>query len=98
MTAKLNDELQRALKEDGEGPLEVVDPETSKVYVFIARDQFDRLKPLFEPEPMTHEEQRELLRQAGKRAGWDDSEMDVYDRLVSSRGCCSPQPCSARTS
>ena len=80
MVAKLNDELQRALKEHGEGPIEVVDPETSKFYVLVARDQYERLRPLFEAEPMTQQEQRELLRQAGKRAGWDDSEMDDYDR------------------
>jgi hypothetical protein len=47
--------------------------------VLVSQDQYDRLRPLFENEPFTLEEQRELLRAAGRRAGWDDAEMDAYD-------------------
>jgi hypothetical protein len=79
MTAKLNEELQRALQQRGDGPVEVVDPGTSKIYVIIAREQYERLKPLFEEDPLSKEEQRALLRRAGERAGWDDPEMDAYD-------------------
>lgn len=77
---KLNEEQRQALKERGDGPVEVVDPGTSKVYVLIAREQYERLKPLFEQEPLTSPEQRALLRRAGERAGWDDPQMDAYDR------------------
>ncbi len=79
MAAKLTEELQKALQEQAGRPLEVVDPATSKVYLLIEREQYDRLRPLFEHDPLTNEEQRHLLQQAGKRAGWDDPEMDAYD-------------------
>lgn len=77
---KLNEEQRQALQERGDGPVEVVDPGTSKVYVLIAREQYERLKPLFEQEPLTSQEQQALLRRAGERAGWHDPEMDAYDR------------------
>jgi len=80
MTAKLSDELRREIEQHGDQPIEVVDPGTNKVYFLIAREQYDRLKPLFEEEPLSEQEQRELLRRAGARAGWDDPEMDAYDR------------------
>jgi hypothetical protein len=79
MAAKLNEELQREVQQHGDRPVEAVDPSTNKRYVLIARDQYDRLKPLFEEDPLSEQEQRALLRRAGERAGWDDPEMDVYD-------------------
>ena len=79
MTPILNDELQQALRHRGNGPVEIVDPRTNKVYLLIAREQYERIKPLFEEDPITPEEQLELLRQAGRRVGWDDPEMDAYD-------------------
>ena len=79
MAAKLSEELQRAVKEQGNGPIEVVDPGSEQVYFLIPKEQYDRLKPLFEPEPLTHEEQRALVQRAARRAGWDDPEMDAYD-------------------
>ena len=57
----------------------MVDPATNKVYLLISREQYDKLKPLFENEPLSNLEQRELLRQAGRRAGWDEPAMDAYD-------------------
>jgi hypothetical protein len=36
---------------------------------------------LFDTEPLSNEERRQLLIQAGLRAGWDDPEMDVYNSL-----------------
>jgi hypothetical protein len=80
MAAKLSDEIRRELEEHGDKPIEVIDPGTNKVYFLIAREQYERLKPLFDEEPLSEQEQRELLRQAGRRAGWDDPEMDAYDR------------------
>jgi hypothetical protein len=78
MAAELNEELQREL-EKGHHPVEVIDPSTQKVYFLIAREHYERLKPLFEQDPLSEREQKELLRQAGRRAGWDDPEMDAYD-------------------
>lgn len=80
MTARLNEEVQRALHEPGDKPVEVIDPGTNREYILISCELYERRKPLFQDEPMTHEEQRHLLREAGRRAGWDDPEMDQYDR------------------
>jgi hypothetical protein len=80
MAARLSDELRREIEQHGGHPVEVVDPRTNKVYFLIAREQYERLKPLLQDDPLSDQEQRELLRQAGRRAGWDDPEMDAYDR------------------
>jgi hypothetical protein len=89
MTAKLSDELRQEIEKQGDHPIEVIDPGTQKVYFLIPREQYERLKPLFENEPLSAAEQQELLRQAGRRAGWDDPEMDAYDRYDDHH---SPQP------
>ena len=80
MTPKLSDDLQKAIDQQGGGPVEVVHPGTHKLYYLIASDQYQRLKPLFEDDPLSHQEQRFQIQQAGKRAGWDAPEMDDYDR------------------
>jgi hypothetical protein len=85
MIAKINDDIQRALDDHGGQPLEVVDPDTNRAYIVIAREYYDRLKPLFEEDPMTLKEKRRLLRDAGNRAGWDNPEMDAYDRYDEAR-------------
>jgi hypothetical protein len=76
---KLTTEQQQALHDNPDGPVEVVDPGTNKVYVLVSADVYERIKPLFEQDPMSESEQRHLLLQAGKRAGWDAPEMDAYD-------------------
>jgi hypothetical protein len=79
MISKLTIELQQALREHGEAPVPVVDPATNRAYVLIAQEQYDRLRPLFEQDLLTSSEQRQLLRDAGRRAGSDDPEMAAYD-------------------
>jgi hypothetical protein len=85
MIAKLNDEIRQALQEHGDRPVEVVDPATSRLYMVITREQYDRLKPIFQDDPMTIEEQRHILREAGRLAAWDEPAMDAYDRYDSAR-------------
>ena len=85
MAAQLSDELRREIERQGDRPIEVVDPATNKVYLLVPREQYERLKPIFEDEPLSALEQRELLRQAGQRAGWDDPEMDAYDHYDENR-------------
>jgi len=80
MKTHITDQQRAAIAAEGNRPIEVVDPQTSRLYVLISREQYERLKPLFEDEPLSVPEQRELLRRAGHRAGWDDPEMNAYDR------------------
>ena len=41
----------------------------------------EHLKSLFEDDPVTEQERLFHLQQFGRRAGWDDPAMDVYDDL-----------------
>jgi hypothetical protein len=74
----LTGELRKAIEESGDQPVEVIDPETKRRYVLLRADIYERLHLLLEKGPLSKEEQRFLLREAGNRAGWDDPEMDVH--------------------
>jgi hypothetical protein len=77
----LTPELRKAVEAAGDQPVVVIDPETKQQYVLVRADFYDRLHLLFEKGPLSRSEQEALLRQAGKRAGWDDPEMDIYNDL-----------------
>jgi hypothetical protein len=79
MIPSLSADLQLAVQQSGNLPLEVVDPGTRQVYVLISRDQYARLRPLLEDSALSLDNQRQLLADAGRRAGWDDPAMDIYD-------------------
>jgi bifunctional DNA-binding transcriptional regulator/antitoxin component of YhaV-PrlF toxin-antitoxin module len=72
-------ELRQALAAAHGGPVEITDGEQQ--YVLVRAEVFERFKDLFEAGDLTPEERAGLLREAGKRAGWDDPEMDVYNDL-----------------
>jgi hypothetical protein len=72
-------ELKQAVQAAHGGPVEIVDGQDR--YVLIRAEVYDRLKDVFEDGPLTAEERAGLLRDAGKRAGWDDPGMDVYNDL-----------------
>lgn len=57
-----------------------MDPDTRKTYVLVSEEAYERMQALLAPERLPLVEQRAILRSAGLRAGWDDPEMDVYDR------------------
>ena len=63
------------------GPVAVLDPQTHERYVLLRAEAYERLQLLFEHKPLSKEEQRRLLGMAGKRAGWDNPEMDIYNDL-----------------
>lgn len=81
-------ELQDMVEHSGDTPVRVVDPRTQRVYVLVANEQFDRLRSLLDMEPLSLDQQRMALVDAGQRAGWDDPEMDVYDNYDAHK----PQP------
>jgi len=47
--------------------------------VILAQAEYDRAAA--GTEPLSPEQRRYILQQAGKRAGWDDPEMAIYDDL-----------------
>jgi hypothetical protein len=51
--------------------------------VILRADVYDRIKTVLDCEsPLSPDERTQLLIEAGKRAGWDDPEMDVYNEPV----------------
>jgi hypothetical protein len=85
MSPKLNDDLVSALDAQGNVPLKTVHPVTGKFYFLVSEERYERLKPLFEDDPLTLEEQRFQLRETGRRAGWDEPVMDAYDEYDEQR-------------
>jgi hypothetical protein len=58
----------------------VFDPKTKKIYVLVGEEAYERMQALLAPERLPRIEQQALLHVAGLRAGWDDPDMDIYDR------------------
>ena len=79
----LSKEIQQAVREAEENPVRLVDPETNVEYVVLPAETFEQMRNrvYYDDGPITEEERRALLIQAGLRAGWDDPEMDVYNDL-----------------
>jgi hypothetical protein len=77
----LSPELQQAIVASGDQPLDLLDPQTNERYVLVRAEAYERLQLLLQHDPLSKEEQRSLLNMAGRRAGWDDAEMDVYNDL-----------------
>ena len=57
------------------------DPRTQAQYALVPLTSYERFKAFFEDDPISPEERQSLLRDFGKRAGWDDPAMDVYDEV-----------------
>jgi hypothetical protein len=60
----LTEEQRREL--DQPGPARVLDPKTNETFVLVRQD--------------TYEKMRAIIDGATRRAGWDDPELDVYER------------------
>lgn len=75
----LTQEQRLALQRGEAVPVQI----DGKACVVLPREIYDRVKRIVEYDdgPLTEAERRFLLQQAGKRAGWEDPEMDVYDAL-----------------
>lgn len=48
-------------------------------FVLIRADVYDRAKSQFDDNPLTTDERLRLLQAFGKKAGWEDPELDVYE-------------------
>lgn len=74
-------EHQQAVLDTAELPPRVLDPRTSRAYVLVAAELYDRLKDLLDPGPLSEDERRIILQGVWRRANWDDPRMDDYDAL-----------------
>ena len=79
---ELTEQQQQELKGN---PPRVIDPQTKKIYVLVSEEAYERMQALLAPERLSRSEQQALLHAAGLRAGWDDPEMDIYDREETNR-------------
>ena len=83
---ELTDQQQRELRQTNGNGVRVADPETGQEYVILRAEVYERLKGLLHDDgDWTPEEQLRLLAESGKRAGWDDPTMDVYDNYDENR-------------
>jgi hypothetical protein len=60
-------------------PVHLLEPQSNVDCVLLPASLYERVQALFEDVPLSNEERRALLAESGKRAGWDDPAMDVYD-------------------
>jgi hypothetical protein len=83
---ELTEEQCRKLREGNGEAITLRDPETQQEYVLVRADVYERLKRLvYDDSSPTDEEKRCQLAESGKRAGWDDPEMDIYDDYDANR-------------
>ena len=69
----------RALLGDEPDAPRRMDARTGKHYALLSEDRYERFKAFFEEDPLTPAERIALLREAGKRAGWQSQEWDAQD-------------------
>ena len=81
MTIQLTSEQWARVQYDQEIPVHVCDPSQTLDFVLVKADAYERLRALFEDIPITEQERLFQLIQFGRRAGWDDPEMDIYNDL-----------------
>jgi hypothetical protein len=81
MSIRLTEEQGANALGGNEVPVRVSDPGQSATFVLVRADVYERFKSLFEEDPVTEQERLFQLQQFGKRAGWDDPAMDVYEDL-----------------
>jgi len=81
MTIQLTAEQWADVQKEAESPPRFSDPSQSASFVLLRADTYERFKALFEEDPVTDRERLAHLQQFGRRAGWDDPEMNVYDDL-----------------
>jgi hypothetical protein len=67
--------IRGLLSDDPDAPRRI-DPRTGTTYAILPEERYERFKAFFEEDPLTPAEKRALLREAGKRAGWDDPAWD----------------------
>jgi hypothetical protein len=83
---ELTEQQRRELRESNGREIRVCDPDSHKEYVLLNAEVYERLKHLlYDDSEWTPEEQLQVLAESGKRAGWDDPEMAVYDNYDENR-------------
>lgn len=78
MTVMTKD-LQQAVRDAGDQPLRLTDPESNTAYVVLRAEEYERLVARADEEPNPPETYAAFEKVAGP-AGWNDPKMDVYEQ------------------
>lgn len=81
MTIHLTPDQWHSVQEGQGSPVNVRDPSDTEEFVLLRKDVYEKFRAVFEDVPVTDQERQHQLQQFGKRAGWDDPEMDIYNDL-----------------
>lgn len=57
----------------------LLEPQSGTQCVLVPAEVYLKAKAVFDDVPFSQDERMALLAESGKRAGWDDPAMDVYD-------------------
>lgn len=72
------DWIRQLLGDEPDAP-RLTDSRTNTTYALLPEERYERFKAFFEEDPLSPAERLALLREAGKRAGWDASDADDAD-------------------
>lgn len=81
MPIRLTEQQWADVQKGSEIPIRICDPGENAAFVLVRAEVYERFRALFEEDPVTDLERLYQLEQFGRRAGWDDPAMDVYDEL-----------------
>ncbi len=71
---ELTEQQMQALESPGPTPPRLVSPRTKETFVLIRVDEYERLtEDEYDDSPWTREELEALAWEAGKHAGWEDT-------------------------
>ena len=80
MSLKLTDEMRAALHSGSNQPVTVEDEQTHRQYVLLPWEVYERARSVFEEPEFATEDAYAAQSAAAGAAGWDDPEMDIYDK------------------
>jgi hypothetical protein len=79
---ELSDQQWQEFRQANTREVRLIDRKTGQEYVILPAEVYERLKGLiYDGGDWTPEEQLRILAESGRRAGWNDPAMDVYDSL-----------------
>jgi len=83
---ELTQEQRQQIRQANGAEVRFRDPEADREYVILPAEIYDGLRQLLSDDgDWTPEEQLLLLAESGRREGWDDSDMAVYDNYDENR-------------
>ena len=80
MATVLSEQERQALRSAAGQPVQVVDPDTQRVYYLISGEQYETVRALLAENEADPREMYPLITKTAGEAGWNEPIMDDYDR------------------